>query len=114
MICGLHCSCVCVCVVVMMSSSLPTALPLTPEKARYVFENTSDLERLCRNLNIPGDKWNNAASASGHFIQSTEPMKGRSIVWNLDYNIGDAALADTVIECAEPPAGTCMYMYIYR
>ena len=90
-----------VCVVVMMSSSLPTALPLTPEKARYVFENTSDLEGLCNYLNIPED---NAASASEHFMQSTEPMKGRKMVCYLD-DIGDTA---TVMECAEPPAGTCI------
>ena len=96
-----------VCVVVMMSSSLLTALPLTPEKARYVFEKTNDLGRLCRSLNIPDDKRNNAASASEHFIRSTEPMKGRKIVFWLDC-IGDTSLADTVMECAEPPAG--MYM----
>ena len=92
-----------VCVVVMMSSSLPTALPLTPEKARYrhVFQNTNNLGRLCSDLNIPDDKRNNAASASEHFIQSTEPMKVRKMVFWLDY-IGDTALADTVMECAEP------------
>ena len=99
-----------VCVVVMMSSSLPTALPLTPEKARYVFENTSDLEKLCSYLNIPDDKWNNAASASEHFIQSTEPMKVRRMIWYLDY-IRDTALADTVMECAEPPAGMYTFMW---
>ena len=109
MICGLHCSCVCVCVVVIMSSSLPTALPLTPKKARYVFQNTSDPGRLCRNLNIPFDKRNNAARASEHFIQSTEPMKVRKMIFYLDF-YGDTALADTVMECAEPPAGMCVFM----
>ena len=105
-----------VCVVVMMSSSLPTALPLTPEKARFVFENTHDLGELCssgvlcRFLNIPGDKMNNAASASEHFIQSTEPMKVRNMIYSLDA-IGDTALADTVMECAEPPAGMYMFMW---
>ena len=96
------------CVVVMMSSSLPTALTLTPEKARYVFENTSDLGFLCSGLNIPRDKRNNATCASDHFIQSTVPMKGRNMVFWLDY-IGGTALADTVMECAERPAG----MYIF-
>ena len=91
----------------MMSSSLPTALPLTPEKARYVFENTSKLGHLCNLLNIPYYKWTNAASANEHFNQSTEPMKARKMVYWLD-DIGDTALADTVMECAEPPAGTCI------
>ena len=100
-----------VCVVVMMSSFLPTALPLTPEKARYVFENTRNLSGLCSNLNIPDDKRNNAASASGHFIQSTEPMKVRKMVWYLDWWNRDTALADTVMECAEPPAGMYMFMW---
>ena len=99
-----------VCVVVMMSSSLPTALPLTPEKARHVFLNTSNPGCLCFNLNIPDDKSNNAASASEHFIQSTEPMKARNVIYSLDH-IGDTALADTVMECAEPPAGMYMFMW---
>ena len=99
-----------VCVVVMMSSSLPTALPLTPEKARYVFQNTGYLRGLCSYLNIPGDKWNNATSASEHFIQSTEPMKVREMIFWLDF-LGDTALADTVMECAEPPAGMYMFMW---
>ena len=99
-----------VCVVVMMSSSLPTALPLTPEKTRFVFENTHGLGVLCLYLNIPGDKRNNAASASEHFIQSTEPMKVRKMVFWLDW-YGYTALADTVMECAEPPAGMYMFMW---
>ena len=100
-----------VCVVVMMSSSLPTALPLTPEKARHVFQNTKNLGVLCSRLNIPVDKRNNAASASEHFIQSTEPMKAaRKMVFYLDW-YRDTALADTVMECAEPPAGMYMFMW---
>ena len=94
----------------MMSSSLPTALPLTSEKARNVFENTSDLGRLCFALNIPDDKRNNAACASEHFIQSTLPMKVRKMIWSLDFD-GDTALADTVMECAEPPAGMYRFMW---
>ena len=97
----------------MMSSSLPTALPLTPEKTRYVFENTSDLGYLGLRLNIPGDKRNNAASASEHFIQSTEPMKVRKMIFYLDGN-GDTALADTVMECAEPPAGMYIYVHVVK
>ena len=90
--------------IVIMSSSLPTALPLTPEKARYIFENTSNLGSLCIYLDIPDDKRNNAASASEHFIQSTQPMKIRKMIWCLDWD-RDTALADTVMECAEPPTG---------
>ena len=93
-----------------MSSSLPTALPLTPEKARYVFENTSNLEGLCTDLNIPFYKRSNAARASEHFLQSTEPMKARKMVFYLDWD-GDTALADTVMECAEPQAGMYMFMW---
>ena len=99
-----------VCVIVMMSSSLPTALPLTPEKARYVFMNTRNLGVLCVHLNFPVDKRNNAASASEHFMQSKQPMKVRTMIWTLDF-IGDTALADTVMECAEPPAGMYMFMW---
>ena len=65
---------------------------------------------LCIRLNIPDDKRNNAASASEHFIQSTEPMKVRKMIFCLDLN-GDTALADTVMECAEPPAGMYMFMW---
>ena len=96
--------------VVLMSSSLPTALPLTPEKARNIFENTSDLWELCSDLNIPHDKRDNAVSASEHFIRSTKPMKVREMIWSLDWD-GDTALADTVMECAEPPAGMYMFMW---
>ena len=89
---------------VMKSSSLSTVLPLTPEKVRNIFENTRSLNNLCIDLNIPVDKRNNTASVSDHFIQSTLPMKVRKMVFWLD-NYGDTALADTVMECAEPPAG---------
>ena len=27
--------------------------------------------------------------------------------------IGDTALADSVMECAEPPAGMCIFMFMY-
>ena len=35
-------------------------------------------------------------------------MKGRRIIWYLDFN-GDTALADSVMDCAEPPPG----MYVH-
>ena len=94
------------CVVVMMSSSLHTA---PSENARRIFENTSDLRQLCINLQIPDNNATSAASATEHFLWSTEPMKVRKMVYYLD-DIGDTALADTVMKCAEPPAGIHMSM----
>ena len=59
---------------------------------------------------------------------SGDPMKGRKMVFNLD-EIGDTSLAESVMDCAEPPAGMyicthvhctcihqhvqCIYMYMY-
>lgn len=86
--------------------SLHTALLLTHDKARNVFENCSDLFRLCIGLNIPDDKRKNALIATEFFMQSKERMKVRRMIFYLDYN-GDTALADTVMEYAEPPAGIC-------
>lgn len=104
------CSCVCGCVLVMMSSSLLTALPLSEAHLKNVFENTRNLGNLCSWLRIPRDK-RTAASAAEHYKKSTEPRKGRRMVFWLDWN-GDTALADSVMECAEPPAGK-VYMYVY-
>ena len=106
------CSWVCGCVLVMMSSSLLTALPLSEGHLKNVFENTRSLRGLCSHLNIPDDKWT-AAGAVEYYRQSTQPRKGREMVWCLD-RIGDTALADSVMECAEPPAGTlCMCTISY-
>ena len=106
------CSCVCGCVLVMMSSSLLTALPLSEGHLKNVFQNTSDLGRLCSWLNIPDDK-RTAAGAVEYYRRSTQPRKGRKMVFWLDH-IGDTALADSVMECAEPPAGTlCMCTISY-
>ena len=105
------CSCVCGCVLVMMSSSLLTALPLSKGHLKNVFENTSDLSYLCSRLHIPDDK-RTAAGAVEYFKRSTQSRKGRMMVWELDY-IGDTALADSVMECAEPPAGMCIFMFMY-
>ena len=96
--------------VVIISSSPLTALPIIPEAARNIFENTRFLWGLCNFLNVPHDKRDNAARASEHFIQSIEPMKVRRMIWCLDWN-GDTALADTVMECAEPPAGMYIFMW---
>ena len=87
----------------MMSSSLPAALAPAKEHVKNAFQNTSDLTYLCSGLDIPDDKWN-VSSAVEYCTQSTDPRKGRKMVYWLDM-IGDTALADTVMECAEPPAG---------
>ena len=87
----------------MMSSSLLTAVPLSEGHLKNVFENTSNLSSLCSSLNIPDDK-RTAAGAVEYYRQSTEPRKVRKMVYWLD-SIGDTALADSVMECAEPPAG---------
>ena len=105
------CSCVCGCVLVMMSSSLLTALPLSEGHLKNVFENTRNLGHLCHWLNIPDDK-RTAAGAVEYYIRSTQPRKGRKMVYWLD-RIGDTALADSVMECAEPPAGMCIFMFMY-
>ena len=104
------CSCVCGCVLVMMSSSLLTALPLSEGHLKNVFENTSHLSYLCSGLNIPSKR--TAAGAVEYYRRSTQPRKGRKMVYWLDI-IGDTALADSVMECAEPPAGMCIFMFMY-
>ena len=91
----------------MMSSFLLTALPLSKERLKKVFENTRDLSRLCNSLDIPRDK-RTVSDAVEYYYQSTDPMKGRRMVFWLDV-VGDTALADSVMDCAEPPPG----MYIH-
>ena len=92
----------------MMSSSLLIAVPLSEHHLTNVFENTSDLSRLCTNLNIPHDKKTvTAAVAVEYYRRSTQPRKVRKMVYELDI-IRDTALADSVMECAEPPPGMCI------
>ena len=83
--------------------SLLTALPPSKATLRNVFENTSNLGLLCIYLIIPGDK-RDVDSAVEYFAQDTDQMKMRKMIFNLD-EIGDTALADSVMEFAEPPAG---------
>ena len=86
--------------------SLLTALPPSKATLRNVFENTRNLSGdygLCRCLNIPRDKWK-VDSAVEHYAQDTDQIKMRKMIFILD-NIGDTALADSVMEFAEPPAG---------
>ena len=66
--------------------------------------NTSNLSLFCCYLDIPRDKRNDAITAADHYYQSTEPRKVRELICWLDM-FGDTALADSVMDCAEPPAG---------
>ena len=93
-----------------MSLSLFTALPPSKDTLRNVFQNTSRLSSggfgppgLCTRLNIPGDK-RDVDSATEYYSNSTDQRKMRKMIFNLD-EMGDTALADSVMEFAEPPAG---------
>ena len=86
-----------------MSLSFLAALPPSKATLRKVFENTSDLIGLCDWLSIPGDK-RDVDSAVEYYVQSTDPMKMREMIYWLDV-FGDTALADSLMEYAEPPAG---------
>ena len=83
--------------------SLLTALPPSKATLRNVFENTRDLNNLCYWLHIPGDK-RDVDSAVEYYAQDTDQMKMRKMIFGLDMD-GDTALADSVMEFAEPPAG---------
>ena len=102
--------------------SLLTALPPSKATLRNVFENTRNLNLLCYWFHIPGDK-RDVDSAVGYYAQDTDQMKMRKMIWWLDV-IGDTALADSVMEFAESPAGmatqynrehntslACVYVY---
>ena len=102
----------------MMSSSLPTVVPLTTDHVTRVMEKTKDFNKLCSYLDIPEDKSGSAASAAEHYVHhDTRSDKVRMMIYRLDYHMDEPGLADSVMECAEPPAGLCvssdgMYMYI--
>ena len=102
----------------MMSSSRPTVVPLTTGHVTRVMEKTKHLNLLCINLSITKDKRGSAASAAEHYVHhSTEPNKVRWMIFCLDHFMKEPGLADSVMECAEPPAGVCvssddMYMYM--
>ena len=93
----------------MTSLSLLTEHPLSEDRLKNVFENTRHLNYLCSYLHIPDDK-RNVAGAVESYPMSGDPMKGRKMIFGLDEN-GDTSLADSVMDCAEPPAGTYI-MYI--
>ena len=106
-------------VLVVMSSSLPTVVPLTTGHVTRVMEKTKDFNYLCELLDIPKDKRGSAASAAEYYVHhSTQPRRVRYMIYILDELMKEPGLADSVMECAEPPAGVCvssddMYMYIY-
>ena len=87
---------------VMMSYFLPAPLP-SKATLRNVFENTKDLNKLCFLLHIPNDR-RDVDSAVEYFEQSSLPMKMRWMIFTLDV-IGDTALANSVVDYAESPAG---------
>ena len=88
-----------------MTSSLLTVTPLTVDSVREVFKNTSDLRELCFYLNIPDDKSIDAATLAEYYVNhSRKYRRGRSMIWGLD-EIGDTALADSIMSCAEPSTG---------
>ena len=80
-----------------------TAPPPSKDILRNIFENTNDLKRLCSFIFIPHDK-RDVDSAVEYYARSTDPVKMRRMIYYLD-RIGDTALAESVMDYAEPPAG---------
>ena len=89
---------------VMMSLSLSSqhSLQVKPQ-SEMSLRTPGNLNYLCRHLNIPRDK-RDVDSAVEYYAQDTDQMKMRKMIFWLDM-IGDTALADSVMEFAEPPAG---------
>ena len=88
-----------------MTPSLLTVTPLTVDSVREVFKNTSNLSLLCSCLNIPRDKWSDAAAAAEYYVNHSRVYRRwRWIIWGLD-KIGDTALADSIMSCVEPNTG---------
>ena len=93
----------------MMSSSLPTVVPLTTGHVTRVMEKTKDFNKLCNYLPIPEDKRGSAASAAEYYVHhNTWSNKVRVMIYYLDYHMEEPGLADSLMECAEPPAGVCV------
>ena len=56
-------------------------------------------------LNIPFLKWNSGTEdVVEYYLQSRDSRKVRNLIFQLDM-MGETALADTIMEYAEPPAG---------
>ena len=84
---------------------LITAFPPSEAILRNIFKNTTDLIELCSGLPIPYNIKRDADSAVEYFARSTDPVKMRRMIFSLD-QIGDTALAESVMDYAEPPAGS--------
>ncbi|CAI8028264.1 hypothetical protein GBAR_LOCUS16136, partial [Geodia barretti] len=55
-------------------------------------------------LNIPFLKWNSGTEdVVEYYLQSRDSRKVRNLIFQLDM-MGETALADTIMEYAEPPA----------
>ena len=80
-----------------------TAPSPSEEIFRNIFKNTTHLNRLCNIFSIPDDK-RDVNSAVEYYARSTDPMKMRKMIYELD-RIGNTALAESVMDYAEPPAG---------
>ena len=86
-------------------SSLLTATPFTVDNVRPIFEKARDLEWLCDWLDIPDDKRTNATTAAEWYVnQNVGTRTWRWMIQILD-RTGDTALADSIMDHAEPPAG---------
>ena len=95
----------------MTSLSLLTEHPLSEDRLKNIFENTRNINDLCHYLSIPRDK-RTVAGAVESYPMSGDPMKGRKMVFYLDMN-GDTSLADSVMDCAEPPAGMYICTHVH-
>ena len=95
--------------------SILTALYLSKDHLRNVFMNTRNLSLLCFHLSIPHDiERDGVDNITEYYHNSTHSRKVRKLIFNLD-DIGDTALADSVMDYAEPPAGMytiCIMLYI--
>ena len=80
-----------------------TAPPPSKSFLRNICKNTTDLDKLSDYLSIPDDK-RDVDSAVEYYARSTDPVKMRRMIYYLDH-IGDTALAESVMDYAEPPAG---------
>ena len=90
-----------------MSLYLLAANPPSKARLRAIFGSTRNLRGpwgLCHRLNIPANQ-RDVDSAVEHFVQREDPRKVREMIFSLDA-LGDTALADSLMDCAEPPAGS--------
>ena len=77
-----------------------------------MFANTSNFIHLCNELFIPDGKRAVVYATEYYYHVSKEARKIRKLIFSLD-KIGDTALADSVMDCAEPPSGIVIHNYMY-